>query len=111
MFRLTVVSDYPHGDIERMALIHVGSTVRRIAEQTHQRSVKAIAQNESDDSQCQMWWYRLVALLQSEPAGPMTWVRLQEISKKLVDGTYDTELEGGTAQATDEEVDPTCSQE
>jgi hypothetical protein len=94
-----------------MASIRLDSTARRIAHETYQRSSKAIAQNESDDAQCLMWWYRLTGLLQIDRHGPITWVRLQELSKKLVDGTYDAELEGGAVQATGEEVDTTRCEE
>jgi hypothetical protein len=91
-----------------MALIRVGPTLRRIAEHTYQRSAKAIANNESDGAECQMWWYRLAGFLQGAMAGPRTWLRLQEISKTLGDGSYDAELGGGTADSTGEGVDPSA---
>jgi hypothetical protein len=47
-------------------------TTCRIAHETYQRSSKAMANNEGEGAEFEMWWYRLAGLLQCGMAGPRT---------------------------------------
>jgi hypothetical protein len=73
----------------------VNSTTRRIAFETHQRASDAIVNGEIEGAEFIVWWERLAGLNQGMQ-GPQTWKRLKEI----------TEMVGGTAEASLEEVDP-----
>jgi hypothetical protein len=98
------------GEIQRMASSRLSSTVRRIAEQTAQRSTKARTNNASDGAELEMWWCRLAGLLQREMSGPRTWERLQEIARNIASGTYDEEFEG-TTEVANKELDQTRKEE
>jgi hypothetical protein len=84
----------------------MNSTTRRIARETWQRASDATANEESEGAEFDVWWDRLAGLLDGGLAGPRTWQRLKEASANLAGGTYDAEREGGSALATEEEVDP-----
>jgi len=63
----------------------VNSTTRRIALETHQRSVDALANGETEGAEFIVWWERLAGLHQGMQ-GPQTWRRLKEITEKMVGG-------------------------
>jgi hypothetical protein len=71
-------------------------TTRRIALETYQRSLDAIANKETEGAEFDVWWDRLAGVLQSGMAGPRTWKRLWGIAEKMV---------GGTPKGSNERVD------
>jgi hypothetical protein len=73
----------------------VNSSTIRIAHETHQRCLDAIANAETEGAEFLVWWERLAGLNQGMQ-GPQTWARLKETAEKMV---------GGTAKATAEGVD------
>jgi len=79
----------------------MNSTTRRIALETRQRSLDAIANGEMEGAEFIVWWERLSGLNQGMQ-GPQTWRRLKEITEKMV---------GGTAKASVEDVDPGAYEE
>lgn len=86
----------------------MNSATRRIARETWHRASDAISKAEKEDAEFDVWWDRLAGLLQGGMAGPRTWKRLQEISRNVSGGLEDTQdLEGGggTATASNEEID------
>ena len=76
-------------------------TTKRIALETHQRCLNAIANGETEGAEFIVWWERLAGLNQGMQ-GPQTWKRLKEITGNLT---------GPTAEASTEEVDPTAYEE
>jgi hypothetical protein len=60
-------------------------TTKRIALETHQRALDAIANNETEGAEFIVWWERLAGLNQDMP-GPQTWKQLKEIAEKMVCG-------------------------
>jgi hypothetical protein len=58
-------------------------TLRRVVQQTYQRSVKAIANNESDGAELEIWWSRLSGMVKGGLTEPMTWKRLKEITQQM----------------------------
>jgi hypothetical protein len=90
----------------------VNSTTRRTARETYYRASDAIQSAEIEGAEFDVWWDRLAGLLRGGMAGPRTWKRLLEITMNLAGGSDDANLiGGGTAQATDEEVDPSSYEE
>jgi hypothetical protein len=66
-------------------------TLRRVVQQTYQRSVKAIANNESDGAELEIWWSRLSGMVKGGLTEPMTWQRLNEITQQMAsDGVRST---------------------
>jgi hypothetical protein len=61
-------------------------TLRRVVQQTYQRSVKAIANNESDGAELEIWWSRLSGMVKGGLTEPMTWKRLKEITQQMASG-------------------------
>ena len=61
-------------------------TLRRVVQQTYQRSLKALAGNESDGAELEIWWSRLSGMVQGGLPEPMTWQRLKEITQQMVMG-------------------------
>jgi hypothetical protein len=61
-------------------------TLRRIVQQTYQRSVKAMANNESDGAELEIWWSRLSGMVRGGLTEPMTWQHLKEITQQLASG-------------------------
>ena len=85
----------------------MNSTTRRTARETYYRASDAIQSAEIEGAEFDVCWDRLAGLLRGGMAGPRTWKRLQEIAKNISGGTDDVDLiGGGTAQTTNEELDP-----
>ena len=63
----------------------VNSTTRRIAAETYQRCLDAIANGEPEGAEFDVWWDRLAGLLQGMK-GPRTWRRLKEITEEMAGG-------------------------
>jgi hypothetical protein len=82
-------------------MAYINSTTRRIGIETHQRASDAIANGETEGAEFIVWWERLAGLNQGMQ-GPQTWKRLKEITETMV---------GGTAKASDEDVEPTAYEE
>lgn len=61
-------------------------TLRRVVQQTYQRSAKAIANNERDGAELEMWWSRLSGMVKGGVTEPMTWQRLKEITLQMASG-------------------------
>jgi hypothetical protein len=61
-------------------------TLRRVVQQTYQRSVKAIANNERDGAELEIWWSRLSGMVKGGLSEPMTWQRLKEITQQMASG-------------------------
>jgi hypothetical protein len=61
-------------------------TLRRVVQQTYQRSVKAIANNESDGAELEIWWSRLSGMVKGGLTEPMTWQCLKEITQQMASG-------------------------
>jgi hypothetical protein len=61
-------------------------TLRRVVQQTYQRSVKAVANNERDGAELEIWWSRLSGMVQGGLTEPMTWRRLKEITEQMTSG-------------------------
>lgn len=86
----------------------MNTTSRRIARETWQRASDALASGEAEGAEFDVWWDRLAGLLQGGMAGPRTWKRLKEVAGN-VSGEMD--LEGGTAAASTEDIDPRAYEE
>ena len=63
----------------------MNSAARRIAAETYQRCLDAIANKETEGAEFSVWWDRLAGLNQGM-SGPQTWKRLKEITEKMADG-------------------------
>jgi hypothetical protein len=63
----------------------VNSTTPRIAIETHDRCLDAIANKETEGAEFIVSWERLAGLNQGMQ-GPQTWKRLKEIAEKMVGG-------------------------
>jgi hypothetical protein len=61
-------------------------TLRRVVQQTYQRSVKAIANNDRDGAELEIWWSRLSGMVKGGLTEPMTWQRLKEITQQMASG-------------------------
>jgi hypothetical protein len=61
-------------------------TLRRVVQQTYQRSVKAIANHERDGAELEIWWSRLSGMVKGGLSEPMTWQRLKEITQQMASG-------------------------
>jgi hypothetical protein len=61
-------------------------TLRRVVQQTYERSVKAIANNESDGAELEIWWSRLSGMVKGGLTEPITWQHLKEITQQMVIG-------------------------
>lgn len=72
----------------------VNSTTRRIAIETHQRALDALANKEVEGAEFIVWWERLAGLNQ-RMQGPQTWRRLKEIAEKMVGETEAGRDDGG----------------
>jgi hypothetical protein len=64
----------------------MNSTLRRVVQQTYQRSVKAIANNESDGAELEIWWSRLSGMVKGGLTEPITWQHLNEITQQMASG-------------------------
>jgi hypothetical protein len=83
-------------------------TTRRIAAETWQRASDAISNGETEGAEFDVWWDRLAGLLQGGMVGPRTWKRLKEVAGNVSGGM---DLEGGTAAASTEDIDPRTYEE
>jgi hypothetical protein len=81
----------------------VNSASRRIAAEIWMRANDAISNGETEGVEFDVWWDRLAGLLQGGMAGPRTWKRLKEVAGNVSGGM---DLEGGTAAAGTEDIDP-----
>jgi hypothetical protein len=64
----------------------MNSTLRRVVQQTYERSVKAIANNESDGAELEIWWSRLSGMVKGGLTEPITWRHLKEITQQMAIG-------------------------
>jgi len=60
-------------------------TTKRIALETFQRALDALANGETEGAEFIVWWERLAGLNQGMQ-GPQTWKRLKEVAEKMVGG-------------------------
>jgi len=63
----------------------VNFATRRIAIETYQRALDALANEETEGAEFMVWWERLAGLNQGIE-GPQTWRRLKEITEKMLGG-------------------------
>jgi hypothetical protein len=61
-------------------------TLRRVVQQTYERSVRAIANNESDGAELEIWWSRLSGMVKGGLTEPITWLHLKEITQQMAIG-------------------------
>jgi hypothetical protein len=64
----------------------MNSTLRRVAQQTYERCVKAIANNEGDSAELEIWWSRLSGMVKGGLPEPITWEHLKEITQQMAIG-------------------------
>jgi hypothetical protein len=64
----------------------MNSTLRRVVRQTYERSAKAIANNESDGAELEIWWSRLSGMVKGGLREPITWQHLKEITQQMAVG-------------------------
>jgi hypothetical protein len=68
----------------------MNSTLRRVVQQTYERSVKAIANNESDGAELEIWWSRLSGMVKGGLTEPITWRHLKEITQQMAIGEIES---------------------
>ena len=64
----------------------MNSTLRRVVQQTYERSVKAIANNEIEGAELEIWWSRLSGMVKGGLTEPITWKHLKEITQQMASG-------------------------
>jgi hypothetical protein len=61
-------------------------TLRRVVQQTYERSVKAILNSERDGAELEIWWSRLAGMVKGGLTEPITWQHLKEITQQMAIG-------------------------
>jgi hypothetical protein len=71
----------------------MNSTLRRVVQQTYERSVKAVANNERDGAELEIWWSRLSGMVKGGLTEPITWQYLKEITQQMAIGEIEPNRE------------------